>query len=64
MHVYCSYYTYITPYFYCALQLKELLDERFHSLEDFKADERYRVPHDDHRLHSKQVRGLLSITGL
>lgn len=38
-----------------ALQLKELLDERFHSLEDFKADERYRVPHDDHRLHSKQV---------
>ncbi|BDA41797.1 probable La-related protein 1 at C-terminar half [Coccomyxa sp. Obi] len=35
-------------------KLKELLDERFHSLEDFKADERYRVPHDDHRLNSKQ----------
>lgn len=38
------------------MQVKALLSERFHSLEDFKADERYRMPHDDHRLHGKQVR--------
>jgi hypothetical protein len=37
----------------CVLQLKALLDGSFHSLDDFKADERYRLPHDDHKPHAK-----------
>lgn len=38
----------------CA-QLSAQLDERFHSLEDFKADERYRLPPEDHRVHYVKV---------
>ena len=37
------------------LQLKELLEGQFSTLEDFKRDSRYRVPHEDHT-HASKVR--------
>ena len=41
----------------CYVQLRELLDTKFCTLEDFKQDSRYRVPHEDHS-HAGKV-GLL-----
>ena len=38
----------------CMLQLKKLLEEHFSTLDSFKQDIRYRVPHDDHA-HAAKV---------